>query len=103
MKETQDKLELVRGSGNVFRDLGHPNADVEQFKAILAAEILNVRQATLSDLLHSRSALTAEMALRIEKAFDPDMDHLLPMQLAFDVTQTRQHSREIAAKRVVAA
>ena len=29
-----------RGSGNVFRDLGHENADIEQFKAILAAEII---------------------------------------------------------------
>jgi len=28
------------GTGNVFRDLGHENADVEQFKAILAAEII---------------------------------------------------------------
>jgi hypothetical protein len=28
------KLGLVRGSGNVFRDLGHENADTEQFKAI---------------------------------------------------------------------
>jgi predicted XRE-type DNA-binding protein len=34
------QLEVVRGSGNVFRDLGHRNADVEQFKAILAAEII---------------------------------------------------------------
>jgi predicted XRE-type DNA-binding protein len=34
------ELEVVRGSGNVFRDLGHENADVEQFKAILAAEII---------------------------------------------------------------
>jgi predicted XRE-type DNA-binding protein len=34
-----EKLEVVRGSGNVFRDLGHKNSDVEQFKAILAAEI----------------------------------------------------------------
>ncbi len=31
-----EKLEVVRGSGNVFRDLGHENADAEQFKAILA-------------------------------------------------------------------
>ena len=30
-----EKLELVRGSGNVFRDLGHGNADAEQFKAVL--------------------------------------------------------------------
>jgi predicted XRE-type DNA-binding protein len=34
------KLDVVRGRGNVFRDLGHENADVEQFKAILAAEII---------------------------------------------------------------
>ena len=35
-----ERLEVMRGSGNVFRDLGHKNADVEQFKAILAAEII---------------------------------------------------------------
>ena len=28
-----EKLELVRGSGNVFRELGRENADVEQLKA----------------------------------------------------------------------
>ena len=35
-----EKLEVVRGSGNVFRDLGRENADTDQFKAILAAEII---------------------------------------------------------------
>jgi len=35
-----DKLEIVRGSGNVFRDLGRPNADAEQLRALLAAEII---------------------------------------------------------------
>lgn len=35
-------LELVRGSGNVFRDFGRPNADLEQARAILAAKIMNV-------------------------------------------------------------
>lgn len=34
------RLEVVRGSGNVYRDLGHENADVKQLKALLAAEIL---------------------------------------------------------------
>jgi antitoxin HigA-1 len=68
-----------------------------------AAEILNVRRATLSDLLHGKTALTPEMALRIEKAFGPEMDHLLRMQLAYDVAQTRQHSKEIGVKRYVAA
>jgi hypothetical protein len=35
-----EKLELVRGSGSVFRDLGRENADVKQLKALLAAEII---------------------------------------------------------------
>jgi addiction module HigA family antidote len=68
-----------------------------------AAEILKVRRATLSDLLHGKAALTPEMALRIEKAFGPDMNHLLRMQLAYDVAKTRQHARDIAVKRYVPA
>ena len=68
-----------------------------------AAEILRVRRATLSDLLHGKAALTPEMALRIEKAFGPDMDHLLRMQLADDVAETRRHSKDIAVKRYVPA
>lgn len=33
-------LEIVRGSGNVFRDLGRPNADLEQARALLAVRIV---------------------------------------------------------------
>ena len=34
------KEEIIRGSGNVYRDFNLPDADVRQFKAILAAEII---------------------------------------------------------------
>ena len=34
-----DDMEMVRGTGNVFRDLGHPDADREQLRAVLAASI----------------------------------------------------------------
>jgi predicted XRE-type DNA-binding protein len=34
------RLEVRCGNGNVFRDLRRKNADVEQFKATLAAEII---------------------------------------------------------------
>jgi addiction module HigA family antidote len=68
-----------------------------------AAGILKVRRATLSDLLHGKAALTPEMALRIEKAFGPDMNHLLRMQLAYDVAKTRRHARSIAVRRYVPA
>ena len=37
-----DDLELVRGSGNVFRDFDMPNPDLEQLRAILAAQIIKI-------------------------------------------------------------
>lgn len=37
-----EDIEIVRGSGHVFRDFGHTNADVEQAKAIPAAKIIGV-------------------------------------------------------------
>ena len=38
----KEKIEIVRGSGNIFRDFGYPNADIEQLKAILAAQIIGI-------------------------------------------------------------
>jgi len=66
----KERLELVRGSGNVFRDLGHKSADLAQFKAILAAEIikaldherLSVRAA------HQRTGIAAADFSRIRNA-----------------------------------
>ncbi len=49
----REKLELVKGSGNIFDDLGHKNADANQVKAILAAEII---KALDRDGLSVRSA-----------------------------------------------
>ena len=36
----KEGLEVIRGSGNLYRDLNMPNADIRQLKAILAAEII---------------------------------------------------------------
>ena len=64
------KLELVRGSGNVFRDLGHKNADVEQFKAILAAEIIKTldREGLSVRAAHGRTGIAAADFSRIRNA-----------------------------------
>ncbi len=35
-------MELVHGSGNLFRDLGRPNPQARQLKAILAGQVLKV-------------------------------------------------------------
>lgn len=63
-----------------------------------AAEILGVRRATLSDLLHGKAALSPEMALRVEKAFGVDMEMLLRMQAWYDTTAMRRRAGEIEVK-----
>ena len=42
MNKTDDDFELVHGSGNVFRDFGRADADVQQTKALLAARIIGI-------------------------------------------------------------
>ena len=64
-----------------------------------AASVLQVRRASLSDLVNGKTALTPEMALRIEKAFGPSMEHLLRMQLAYDVARMRRREGELAIER----
>ena len=63
-----------------------------------AAEWLDVRRATLSDLVNGKSSMSPEMALRIEKAFGVKMDTLLRMQAWFDACAMRDRSDEIAVK-----
>lgn len=53
------------------------------------AEILGVHRTTLSDLLNSNATLSAEIALRIEKAFGISMDTLLRMQAWYDAVEPR--------------
>ncbi len=40
-----DDFDIVRGSGNVYRDLGRPNADLEQARAIIAAKVISILDA----------------------------------------------------------
>ena len=64
------KLEVVRGSGDVFRDLGHENADAEQFKAILAAEIIKTldREHLTVRAAHARTGIAAADFSRLRNA-----------------------------------
>lgn len=64
------KLEVMRGSGNVFRDLALDNKDVEQFKAILAAEIVKAldRDGLSLRAAHGRTGIAAADFSRIRNA-----------------------------------
>jgi predicted XRE-type DNA-binding protein len=63
-------LDLVRGTGNVFRDLGHPNPDVQQMKAMLAAEIIRMldRESLTVRAAHRRTGIAAADFSRIRNA-----------------------------------
>ena len=63
------------------------------------AEILGVRRATLSDVTNGKASVSAEMALRLEKAFGVSMDLLLKMQAGYDAAQARMHGDQIKVKR----
>jgi antitoxin HigA-1 len=63
--------------------------------------VLGVTRQALSNLLNERTGLSPDMALRIEKAFGPKMDHLMRMQLAFDLAQARRREADIKVKRFV--
>jgi predicted XRE-type DNA-binding protein len=65
-----EKLEVVEGSGNVFRDLNHQNADAEQLKAILAAEIIKAldRERLTVRAAQERTGIAAADFSRIRHA-----------------------------------
>jgi predicted XRE-type DNA-binding protein len=65
-----ENLQIVRGSGNVFRDFGHANPDVEQLKAIFATEIIKMldRECLTVRTAHARTGIAAADFSRIRNA-----------------------------------
>jgi addiction module HigA family antidote len=68
----------------------------------LAAHFGVSRQA-LSTLLNGHASLSADMAIRLEKAFGVKADTLLKMQAAFELAQARAHEGEIKVARFARA
>jgi len=66
----QQRLAVVHGSGNVFRDFGYADADVEQLKAILATEIIKLldREKLTVRAAHAKTGIAAADFSRIRNA-----------------------------------
>ncbi len=60
-----------------------------------SAAVLGVTRPALSRVLNQKAALSPAMALRIEKAFGPKADHLMRIQLAYDMARARQKSGQL--------
>ena len=84
----ESEIELIEGSGNVFRDLGDPEADLKHAKAVLAARII----ATLDERglsVRKAATLTRFAAADFSRIRNADLgrftlDRLMKMLAALD-------------------
>ena len=64
-----------------------------------AARHLGVTRQAMSALLNGRAGLSADMAIRFEKAFGVKADTLLRMQTSYELAQARAHEGKILVER----
>ena len=68
-----------------------------------AAKALGVSRQQLHNLIAGRSAITPEMAVRIEKAIGGDADTWLRMQMNHDLAQVRKREASLKVRRLIPA
>ncbi len=67
-----------------------------------AAAQLKVSRKTLSEIVNGRSAISAEMALRLELAFGKSAESWLGHQAAFDLWQLQGQRQHLGVQRLAA-
>lgn len=66
------------------------------------AKALGVSRQALNNLVNGKSGISPEMAIRLSKAFGGTPEVWLRLQMAYDLSQARQHEDEIIVARVAA-
>lgn len=69
----------------------------------ITAEKLGVTRQAMSNLLNGKAGLSAEMAIRFEKAFGVRADTMLRMQAAHNLAEARADEGDIKVQRIAAA
>ena len=59
------------------------------------AKVLGVTRNTLSRVINGQNGISADMAIRLEKAGWSNADHWLRLQTAYELAQARQHEDQI--------
>ena len=65
-----------------------------------AAKVLGVTRQALNNLVNGKSGISAEMAIRLDKAFGGGAETWLRLQMAYDLAQARQREGNIDVKPV---
>jgi addiction module HigA family antidote len=82
--------------GELLKD----NVDELGLSVAEAAKGLGVTRQQLYNVINGKSAITPEMAVRLEKALGGTADLWLRMQVNYDLAQVRQRDRSIKVKRL---
>ena len=64
-----------------------------------AAQVLGVSRQALSNLVNGRAGMSAEMAIRLAKAFGSTTETWIRLQAAYDVVQAQAREDEIKVER----
>ncbi len=66
-----------------------------------AAKAIKVTHQQLYNVTRGKSAVSPDMAIRLEKAFGGSADFWLAMQSAYDLAQARKEQGKISIRRLV--
>lgn len=77
-------------------------ADIEALDLTVAeaARGLDVTRQQLYNVLNGRSAITPDMAIRLEKGIGSSADTWLRLQAAYDLAQARERGADIEVERL---
>ncbi|MEO7859663.1 MAG: HigA family addiction module antitoxin [Nitrospirales bacterium] len=64
------------------------------------AKVLGVTRQAMNNLVSGKAGISAEMAIRLEKAFGGGAEIWLRMQAAYDLAQAKKHAGKIKVRRV---
>jgi addiction module HigA family antidote len=82
--------------GELLKD----NVDELGLSVAEAAKGLGVTRQQLYNVINGKSAITPEMAVRLEKALGGTADLWLRMQVNYDLAQVRRNDRAIKVRRL---
>lgn len=67
------------------------------------AKVLGITRQAMNNLVSGKAEISAEMAIRLEKAFGGGAETWLRMQAAYDLAQVGKRAGKITVRRVTSA
>ena len=97
---TKEKRNADEKSAHPGRIVRHDCLEPLGLSVTEGAEVLGVSRQTLNNVIHGKSGISPEMAIRLSKAFGSTPETWLRMQLAYDLALARKDESKIKVRRV---